>query len=243
MDAIIRSATEAAHKSGGGDDTEEEFAEGPGSSRINRVPTFTGSLKEKGPTSLFIFSEDNFIRRWAKILNEWRYPFYLKLSPTFESHQMLILNSGSWWVWVFKVFFYSLAAVPFQQSVRDRQTSCDRLSFAPASTACRTNFSLGREGFGCPSLYSLVPFPQPNSLWVLSFSISTLSSEPLISYEYVGTGLLSLSSLCILRERQTGPNWAQPGFFPATSVHSHPCGMFLPVPNSPANDSCARQWV
>uniref|UniRef100_A0A915L855 Uncharacterized protein n=1 Tax=Romanomermis culicivorax TaxID=13658 RepID=A0A915L855_ROMCU len=32
-------------------------------------------FKEKGPSSLFIFSSDNFVRRYASNLIEWPYPF------------------------------------------------------------------------------------------------------------------------------------------------------------------------
>lgn len=33
------------------------------------------SAKEKGPSSLFIFSSDNFIRKYATMMIEWAYPF------------------------------------------------------------------------------------------------------------------------------------------------------------------------
>ena len=35
--------------------------------------------------SLFIFSEENFIRKYAKIIIEWGYPFYWTVVPTNQS--------------------------------------------------------------------------------------------------------------------------------------------------------------
>ncbi len=37
----------------------------------------------KGPTSLFIFSDDNFIRRHTRFIIEWPYLFYIYFTPQF----------------------------------------------------------------------------------------------------------------------------------------------------------------
>ncbi|OWF37461.1 hypothetical protein KP79_PYT04697 [Mizuhopecten yessoensis] len=39
--------------------------------------------------SLFIFSEENFIRKYAKIIIEWGYPFLNKMTDVFKISDML----------------------------------------------------------------------------------------------------------------------------------------------------------
>ncbi|KRY88134.1 hypothetical protein T4B_14553 [Trichinella pseudospiralis] len=43
------------------------------SSQARRIPGKRGD--GKGPTSLFIFTENNFVRRYARTIIEWGYPF------------------------------------------------------------------------------------------------------------------------------------------------------------------------
>ncbi|KAM3728724.1 Voltage-dependent calcium channel [Dirofilaria immitis] len=64
IDQIARLAAEEAKKDQ--IQTDDGFGLGTG-----RRPPITSTSKAKGPTSLFIFSEDNFIRRNAKAIIEW----------------------------------------------------------------------------------------------------------------------------------------------------------------------------
>ena len=75
MDQIARLAAEEAKKA---DSIGGSLATlGTPSRRTGgTVGSLAGAVKEKGPTSLYIFSEDNFIRRYAKMIIEWGYPFF-----------------------------------------------------------------------------------------------------------------------------------------------------------------------
>uniref|UniRef100_A0A0R3S286 Ion_trans domain-containing protein n=1 Tax=Elaeophora elaphi TaxID=1147741 RepID=A0A0R3S286_9BILA len=64
IDKIARLAAEEAKKVQ--NQTDDGFSIGTG-----RRPPLNSTSKEKGPTSLFIFSEDNIIRRNAKAIIEW----------------------------------------------------------------------------------------------------------------------------------------------------------------------------
>ncbi len=54
---------------------EEARSQGKDSSSVGmaKAGTFSSlhSAKEKGPTSLFLFQEDNVVRRYAKMMSEW----------------------------------------------------------------------------------------------------------------------------------------------------------------------------
>lgn len=77
MEQIARLAAEEAKKAdsiGGSVVTLGGASPGGGRKPIG-MASLTAAPKEKGPTSLYIFSEDNFIRRYAKMIIEWGYPF------------------------------------------------------------------------------------------------------------------------------------------------------------------------
>ena len=56
---------------------EEIRSQNPGSAgtspgrKVGTVSSIPSTVKEKGPTSLFILSEDNFIRRYSRMMIEW----------------------------------------------------------------------------------------------------------------------------------------------------------------------------
>ncbi|VDK78349.1 unnamed protein product [Litomosoides sigmodontis] len=65
IDEIARLAAEEAKKE------QNQTSDGLGIGAARRPPLHSTSSKEKGPTSLFIFNEDNFIRRNAKAIIDW----------------------------------------------------------------------------------------------------------------------------------------------------------------------------
>lgn len=50
-------------------------------------PGATPTSNEKGPTSLFLLSEENFIRRHTRFIIEWPYPFPQNANYLFEYQQ------------------------------------------------------------------------------------------------------------------------------------------------------------
>ncbi|KAK0403052.1 hypothetical protein QR680_016690 [Steinernema hermaphroditum] len=75
IDQIARLAAEEARK-------EQNRADGGAFGlAVGRKPPLVSAVKEKGPSSLFIFSEDNFIRRNARTVIEWQpFEFFILLT-------------------------------------------------------------------------------------------------------------------------------------------------------------------
>ncbi len=65
----------------------------------------------QGPTSLFIFSDDNFIRRHTRFIIEWPYLFYIYITITFQFLFLSISLSANSKVFSILLLFLLLIAL------------------------------------------------------------------------------------------------------------------------------------